>query len=329
MESLSGYDQELWATLCGEIGVAALAIPEEYGGIGASLTETHVVLEELGRNLTPSPLLGVVLASQALLLSGDDDACRRLLPDIASGDRLAALAWPGSTGRWEIDEVACIATESNTAWLLTGEAHYVLDGELADVLLVAAQSPNEIMLFEVDPTQPQVTRQHTTTLDPTRRLALITLNDATGRLIGPAPLAQLRDVACVALSAEQVGAAGRALELTAAYTKMRVQFGQPIGAFQALQHRMADLHVLVEAARAVSYAAVTGGSLAQNAAIAKVYCSEAEIKVAAEMIQLHGGIGVTWEHDAQLYFKRAHGAAHLFGPPSEHIARLAAMVLGT
>ena len=343
----------LWQRLCGEIGVAGLAIPQRYGGAGAGPVETHIVMEELGRGLTGSPLLGSgVLAAQALLASGDAAACERLLPAIADGSAVAALAWAGEAGRWDPGEAAYDArpgqgdarptgpvrrTEAGRpGWELDGEAHYVLDGDRADVLLAAARAPGGIALFEVDPHQRGVTRRAVTTMDTSRRLAVVRLDGAAGRPAGSgaggAALARARDLACVALSAEQVGAAQRALELTVAYTKARVQFGRPVGSFQALQHRMADLHVLVESARSLSYAAASAAAdgaddLGLRAAAAKAYCSEALTRVAGEMIQLHGAIGITWEHDAHRYFKRAHGAAHLFGRPSEHVARIAATVI--
>jgi alkylation response protein AidB-like acyl-CoA dehydrogenase len=331
-----------WPQLSG-IGAAGLAIPECYGGAGASLRETCVVLEELGRTLTPSPLLGsAVLAAQALLVTGNADACRRLLPGIADGSRVAALVWTGPAGRWAPDEVACHVDRSGE---LTGTAQYVLDGDLADVLLVAARTRDGVELFEVAPGQPGVSRTVVTAMDLTRRLAVVRLAGVAGRRIGAVDLARVRDLACVALSAEQVGAAARALELTVEYARTRVQFGRPIGAFQALQHRMADLHVLVEAARSASYAcfacadrrsgrlegtaaeALDSADLPVRAAVAKVRCSEALMRVAGEMIQIHGGIGITWEHDAHRYFKRAHGTWHLFGQPADHVARLAALIL--
>ncbi|MCW2504662.1 MAG: acyl-CoA dehydrogenase domain protein [Actinomycetia bacterium] len=328
MESAEGYDRELWARLCTEIGVAALAIPERYGGLGAGPLETHVVLDELGRTLTPSPMLGsAVLAAQALLASGDDEACLRLLPPIASGDALAAVAWAGPSGHWSPDETAFQASSGGR---LSGEAHYVLDGHLADTLLAVADGG----LYEVDLRSPGVTRAAVTTMDLTRRLAVVRLGDVPARRLGAgSPLAAIRDVACVALSAEQSGATRRALELTVEHARTRVQFGQPIGAFQAIQHRLADLHVLAESARSLSYAAATALSTgaadaSRLAAVAKVACSEAFERVAGEMIQLHGGIGITWEHDAHLYFKRAHATAHLFGHPRDHAGRLATMVLG-
>jgi alkylation response protein AidB-like acyl-CoA dehydrogenase len=345
----------LWQRLCGEIGAAGLAVPERYGGAGAGPVETHIVMEELGRGLTPSPMLGSpVLAAQALLASGDAAACQRLLPAIADGTTIAALAWTGEQGHWDPAQAAYEARPAapGTGWLLTGQAHYVLDGDLAGVLLAAARTPDGIALFEVDPDQPGVTRCGQTAMDLTRRLAAVRLDGVPGLPLGdraggaaplappprsaPAPaqaaLAQARDLACIALSAEQVGAAQRALELTVAYTKVRVQFGRPIGSFQALQHRMADLHVLAESARSLSYAAAFAAAeqapdLGLRAAAAKAYCSEALTRVAGQMIQLHGAIGITWEHDAHRYFKRAHGAGQLFGSPAEHVARIAAAVV--
>ena len=348
-----GWDRPLWQRLCGEIGVAGLAIPERYGGAGAGPAETHVVMAELGRTLAAVPLLGsAVLTAQALMAAGDDAACRRLLPGIAAGTAIAALAWTPQAGRWDPAEAAFAATPraappaaggDAAGWLLTGEAHYVLDGDVADVLVAAARTSAGTALFEVDPAGPGVSRAAAVTMDTTRRLAVVRLDGAPGTLIGspggrPA-LAQARDLACIALSAEQVGTAQRALELTVAYTKERVQFGRPIASFQALQHRLAHLHVLVESGWALSWAAaeaVAAGAAdpglraadpGLRAAAAKAYCSETLQAVAAEMIQLHGAIGITWEHDAHRYLKRAHGAAQLFGSPADHIGRIAATVL--
>jgi alkylation response protein AidB-like acyl-CoA dehydrogenase len=293
-------------------------------------------MEELGRGLTPSPMLGsAVLAAQALLASGDAAACQRLLPAVADGTAIAALAWTDEAGHWDPRKAAFAATSDH---VLTGEAHYVLDGDVADVLLAAAHTPDGVALFEVDPRHSGVTRRAVPAMDTTRRLASVRLDEAPGRLLGGHAgaedgLARARDLACVALTAEQVGAAQRALDLTVAYTKVRVQFGRPIGSFQALQHRMADLYVLVESARSLSYAAASAAAegapdLGLRAAAAKAYCSEALARVAGQMIQLHGAIGITWEHDAHRYFKRAHGSGQLFGGPAEHIARVAATVIG-
>ncbi|MDT7585183.1 MAG: hypothetical protein QOE32_2733 [Pseudonocardiales bacterium] len=335
-----------WARLCGEVGVASLAVPSRYGGTGAGLPEVCVVLEELGRTLTPCPMLGsAVLAAAALLGSRDDDACARLLPGIAAGSTTAALVWAGRDGQWDPAAPAC-----HWDGRLHGEAHYVLDGAAAEVFVVAARTDGGVRLFEVDPADTR--RTGSTPLDATRPLATVALDGCPARPLGTAAdqtaaLAHVRDVGCVALAAEQLGTAAHCLATTVAYTKQRVQFGRPIAHFQALQHRMADLHVLVETARSAVWAAAeaagtvgagaptgaagptdTGGSeLPLLAGVAKVHCTEVARRAAAEMVQLHGGIAITWEHEAHRYFKRAHGGAQLLGQPHEHINRLAALVL--
>ncbi|WP_410593037.1 acyl-CoA dehydrogenase family protein [Amycolatopsis sp. lyj-23] len=316
MASPLGYDDKLWSTLCEQIGVAGLAIPEHYGGVGAGLAEACVVLGELGRSLTPAPMLGsAVLCGEALLRTGNDEACERLLPGIAAGTTLAALAWSDVDGQWTPALSAAGAG-------LTGRAHYVLDGDLADVLLAVARTDDGAGLFEVD--LAAVRRQRVTSLDPGRRLAVVECASTPARRLDTGgftgPLRQLRATAAIAVAAEQVGAAARALELTVEYTKQRRQFGRPIGSFQALKHRMADVHVHVEAARSALYAALVDGD-PEAVATAKVVCGEAFAHAAAEMIQLHGGIAITWEHDAHLYFKRAHGTALLFGDPASWLSR--------
>jgi alkylation response protein AidB-like acyl-CoA dehydrogenase len=312
-------------------------------------------MEELGRALACSPMLGsAVLAAQALLASGDDAACRRLLPAIADGSATAALAWATSAGRWDLDDLGCRAApahgdgweldgdahyvlDGEAHYVLDGDAHYVLDGDAADVLLVAARTEAGAGLFEVDPRRDGVRRTACVTMDPARALAVVRLTGARAvRLGGDAAgaLSRAACLACLALGAEQVGAAERALELTVGYTMTRMQFGRAIGSFQALQHRMADLHVLVESARTLSRAAsAAAGDPGQDpglwlrAAAVKVYCSEALTRTAGELIQLLGAIGVTWEHEAHRYLKRAHGAMHLFGPPAQHAAAIASALL--
>lgn len=330
-ESENGYDAALWDLLCQQVGVAALAIPEEFGGIGASAVESHLVLEELGRTLAPTPMLGsVVLAAQAILASGDTDACERLLPGIAEGTSVAALCWTDESGSWDTTGAGVTAAASGSGFELTGSSHFVLDGSYADVLVVAATVDGAVALFEVDPAQDAVSRRRVPTMDTTRTLAVVEFAGAAARLLtadGANALERVREIACVALSAEQVGAAAQSLELTVEYTKSRVQFGRPIGSFQALKHRMADLYFQVETARSASYGAVRSladgaPSAGADAAVAKVYCSEALQTVAADSIQLHGGIAITWEHDAQMYFKRAHGSAQLFGQPRAYLEQM-------
>ncbi|MFE5911950.1 acyl-CoA dehydrogenase family protein [Streptomyces wedmorensis] len=324
-----------WRPLTRQIGVAGLAVPEEYGGAGCGALEVAVVMEELGRALSPVPYLGsAVLAVRTLLASGDDAACARLLPGLASGDVVGTLAW-AEHGSWDPSEVRAEAAPGpGGTWRITGIKEHVLDGAEAGLLLVAARSEAGVSLFEVSAGGPGVDREASVTMDSTRAQARVVLTGAEGRLVGAEGcgdrvLAHVLDLACTALAAEQVGAASRCLEITLAYAGERIQFGRPIGSFQAVKHRLADAYVLVESARSAalgaSFAAAEGTpELPRLAAAAKSACSEAFSAVAGEMIQLHGGIGITWEHDAHRYFKRAHGSARLFGPPAWHRARLAA-----
>ncbi|NKY35914.1 acyl-CoA dehydrogenase [Nocardia speluncae] len=318
MDTDLGYDPKLWAQLCEQVGVAALAIPEEYGGFGAGLPESLLVVGELGRTLADVPMLGsAVLGAQAVLLSGDSEACERLLPGIAEGTRTLAVCWADATG-W--DEFG-VRADGDT---LDGTAHYVLGGTIADTLIVVTASG----LFEVEPSAAGVERRQVAAMDPSRALSEITFTGAAARRLGtgdPAPVAdRLRQIAWAALAAEQVGAAEYCLEATVEYTKSRVQFGRVIGSFQALKHRMADMYVLAESAKSTALTAAIAlaeesPSAAEDVWVARRQCTEAFSTITAEAIQLHGGIAITWEHDAHLYFKRAHGDAQLFGTPKRPV----------
>jgi alkylation response protein AidB-like acyl-CoA dehydrogenase len=280
MSSPRGYDESLWKLLCEQVGAAALVVPEELGGAGGELADAAVVLEELGKALVPTPLLGTTLAELALLAADEPDT--GTLEKLAEGTSIGAAVLDG---------------------------RHVVNGDIADVVVAAdGTTLTRWTGFTAHPDQ---------TMDPTRRLARVEPQD-TAR-IGTDP--GLADTAAILLGAEQIGAASKCLDLTVQYTKDRVQFGRPIGSFQALKHRMADLYVSVQSARAVVDAAIAGPS-ATSAALARVAATEALTKVAAEAVQLHGGIAITWEHDIQLYFKRAHGSAQLLGPPREHLRRL-------
>ncbi|MGW0939944.1 acyl-CoA dehydrogenase family protein [Streptomyces sp. NPDC002666] len=333
---LTGRQSEAgWAPLTEQIGGAGLAVPEEYGGAGGGARDVHVLMEELGRTLSPLPCLGsAVLTVGALLASGDKEACGRLLPGLAEGASVGALAW-AEQGSWDHEAIRAEAVRGyGGAWQITGTKEYVLDWPRVDVLLVAARTAHGVSLFEVAPGTAGVRREPVVTMDGTRAQARWVLDAAEGRLLGADGdggryLDHVRDLACTALAAEQVGAAERCLELTVEYARNRVQFGRPIGSFQAVKHRLADAYVLVESARSAALGAAFAadedpGALPRAAAVAKSVCSEAFSAVAGEMIQLHGGIGITWEHDAHRYFKRAHGSGELFGPPARHRARLAA-----
>jgi alkylation response protein AidB-like acyl-CoA dehydrogenase len=280
MESERGYDESLWRLLCEQVGAAALVVPEEYGGADGTLGDAVVVLEELGKGLVPSPLLGTTLAELALLAADRPDA--DALGSLAEGTAIGAVVF---------------------------DPDYVVNGDVADIVIATHGGKlDRWTAFTAEPV---------TTMDPTRRLARIT-PDSTAPL-GTDP--GIADLAAILLAAEQIGAAARCLELTVEYTKDRQQFGRPIGSFQALKHRMADLYVAVQAARAVVNDAADAPS-ATSAALARVAATGAFNVVAAEGIQLHGGIAITWEHDMQLYFKRAHGSAQLLGPARDYLARL-------
>ncbi|WP_029144869.1 acyl-CoA dehydrogenase family protein [Microbacterium luticocti] len=330
----AGYDPELWRMLCEEVGAAALAIPEEYGGAGFSRFETHLVLEELGYSLVPSPYLGsVALAAQAILASGDEDACRRLLPAIADGSALAALGWADPRGRFSPATVAATATFDGE-WHISGEIPLVLEGHDAAIAIVIAGTDDGPRMFEL--TRPEaLERTSTPALDPTLRFATWRMDAVPARPLGdgdPNALDTVRDRALAAIASTQSGTAARGLDMTVAYAAQRVQFGRPIGSFQALKHRMADMHVKVETSRTASRAAAWADSedapeRAELALLAKASCSDALSHVGSETIQLHGGIGITWEHDAQLVFKRAHATAQLFGTAAQQRTR-AAVSLG-
>ncbi|MEZ0357088.1 acyl-CoA dehydrogenase family protein [Mycobacterium sp. SA01] len=284
MESDLGYDASLWSKLCEQVGVAALVVPEELGGAGGELADAAAVLEELGRGLVPTPLLGTTLAELALLAADEPDT--DTLEQLAAGETVGAVVFdPG----------------------------YVVNGDIADVV-VGIESGSLTRWSDVSAETVQ-------TMDPTRRLARVSAGSTD--VIGTDP--GLADTASILLAAEQIGAATRCLELTVAYTKERVQFGRPIGSFQALKHRMADLYVAVQSARAVVEDAIAAPS-PTSAALARLAATEAFTKVAGEAIQLHGGIAITWEHDIQLYFKRAHGSAQLLGPLSDQLRQLESQV---
>ena len=279
-----GYDEALWKMLCEQVGAAALVIPEELGGAGGELADAAVVLEELGKALVPTPLLGTTLAELALLSTDAPD--EELLGGLAEGTSIGTVVFdPG----------------------------YVVNGNIADVVIAAdGESLTRWTSFTATPA---------VSMDITRPLAAVDAGETAPMGADPG----LADLAAILLAAEQVGAASKCLDLTVQYTKDRVQFGRPIGSFQALKHRMADLYVAVQSAKAVVDEAVAEPT-PTSAALARLAASEAFSKVAGEAVQMHGGIAITWESDIQLYFKRAHNSAQLLGPPREQLRRLEAEV---
>ena len=313
--AFNGFDTELWSTLCEQMGVAALAIPEESGGAGFTFAETYVVLEELGRALTPSPLLASVTAAAALTDSP-------LLEEIAAGS-VATLAWSGVTG--PADAPVGVTFKDGK---LTGSVSPVLYGDVAEIILVAAEHDGGVGLFSVDPST--VARTKVAGLDPTLSFATLELDGVAAETItldAASALATAHRVGTLATAALQVGCAERGLDMTVDYTKQREQFGRPIGSFQALKHRMADLLVRVQMSRAGAWAAVQAHvndapNADRLAAAAGSYCSDAAVAVGGETVQLHGGIAITWEHDAHLILKRAQALNQLFGLPHQQRASL-------
>jgi alkylation response protein AidB-like acyl-CoA dehydrogenase len=329
MASADGWDRALWRVLCEEIGAASLAIPEKFGGAGFTAVETHLVLEELGYALTPSPFLASVgIAAPALLATDASEACERVLPGVADGSSIATLAWADASGNYSPETVA-IAARRESGWLLDGEAPLVLDGLAADGVLAIARTPEGPALFLVDAAA-SVDRVATPAVDPTLRFATLRFDAAPAELLSAdsAVFEAIRTAALSAIAALQTGAAARGLDMTVTYAGQRRQFGRLIGSFQALKHRMADMHVRVETSRTASRAAARAiaegaPTVAEAAMLAKSWCGESLDLVASETIQLHGGIGITWEHDAHLIFKRAHALRQLFGTPEKQRERLA------
>ncbi|MEU1185523.1 acyl-CoA dehydrogenase family protein [Streptomyces sp. NPDC005820] len=337
MESAQGYDPALWSRMADELGLHAMALPQEYGGYGGGPVELGIVLEELGRALLPSPYFATVaLAGQALAASDDDGARARWLPAIADGSLTGTLAVAEESGSWDVADVRTSAVHDDGTWRLSGTKMFVVDGDSADLLLVVARTDTGPGLFAVAGDAAGVGRTLLETLDPTRRLARVDLDGARASRVGPrgdatAYLRTVLDLAAVALAAEQVGGAQACLDAAVGYAKVRVQFGRPIGSFQAVKHKCADTLLKVEAARsaahhALAVAAGAPGELPVAAALAAAYCADAFTHAAKENIQIHGGIGYTWEHDAHLHLKRAKSSEQLFGSPATHRGRLADLV---
>ncbi|MER6099551.1 acyl-CoA dehydrogenase family protein [Streptomyces sp. NPDC001728] len=348
-----GYDPELWARMSGTLGLAGLALPEEYGGVGCGPAELALACEETGRALAPSPLLATsVLAAPLLTALGTPAQRAELLPRLADGGLTCALAVPGNalalalglTGDNTADDWSgggraggVQARAADGGWRLYGEAAQVVDGHSAGLLLVAAHTGgfarSRTLLFlvraEAEAT-PGLVRTRQPTLDLTRTQATVQFRDAGAELLGEEPadvlgaLATTGRAAAVMIAAEAVGAAREALDRTVAHVGSREQFGRPVGSFQAVKHRLADLYVQVEAARSLTYcAAREPGPGPESGPLALAHALEALRATAGESIQLHGGIGFTWEHEAHLYFKRAASDELLFGPVRRLRARAA------
>jgi alkylation response protein AidB-like acyl-CoA dehydrogenase len=332
METGEGWSAPTWRRLCRELGLAGLAVPPEHGGDGFGETELGVVFEEAGRALLCAPLLATAgLSIPLLLAAGDAAAMERYLPGLCDGSLVATVVTAGRAGGSFTSHPGASAVSGDDGWRLSGPAGFVLDGAHADVVFVPALAGGRLALFAVEAGAPGLEAVPLITLDQTRKQARLWLDAVPAvRLETADPEAALDralNVGRAMLACEQAGGAARCLELTIEYAKSRIQFGRPIGSFQAVKQRAADMLIKVESARsaadAAARAAAGGDDLAVVAAVAQAYCSEAYVAVAGEMIQLHGGIGFTWEHDAHLFFKRAWASAEMLGQPAEHLERVA------
>ncbi len=342
MATAEGYDPRVWSQMAQELQLQGLHIPEEYGGLGFSLIELVVVLEEMGRALLCAPFFSSIgLAANAIMAAGTSEQKADLLPGIAAGTTIATLALTEQNGSPDPRRIAMRALPgAGDTHRLHGTKLFVLDGHVADLIVVAARTgsgADDIELFVVSGQAGGLSREPLTTMDLTRKQARLEFADVTARRLGHegagwAALGTALDQAAVCLAAEQVGGTQRCLEMAVDYAKIRTQFGRPIGSFQAIKHKCADMLVWTEASKSAAYhaawaAASSAPDLAAAASIAKAYCSEAYFRTAAENIQVHGGVGFTWEHDAHLYFRRAKSCEVLLGDSIYHRERLAGSVL--
>jgi alkylation response protein AidB-like acyl-CoA dehydrogenase len=339
METAEGYDTSVWKQMGQELGLQGLAIPEEFGGQGFTFIELGIVLEEMGRVLLCAPYFAsAVLAANAILNAGTDAQKSALLPPIATGDTIATLAFTEPSGKWDAAGITLEATEADGKYTLSGEKMFVIDGNVADLIVVVARTAGTsgtdgISFFTVSGNAKGLTRTNLSTMDMTRKQSKLEFAGVAAEPLGspgagwPA-FSKTLDQAAVALSNEMMGGAQKVLEMSVEYAKVRVQFGRPIGSFQAIKHKCADMLLEVESGKSAAYyaswaAAEDNDELPVVAALSKAYCSEAYFHATAENIQIHGGIGFTWEHPAHLYFKRAKSSEIYLGDPTYHRELLA------
>jgi alkylation response protein AidB-like acyl-CoA dehydrogenase len=339
MDTTEGYDPAVWSQMAGELGLQSLHIPEEHGGQGFTFVELAIVLEEMGRVLLCAPYFStVVLAADAIMNAGTAEQQAEHLAGIASGETIAALAFTEPNGKWDASGIEMVASGSGDSYTLDGTKMFVIDGHTADLVVVAARlagtsGEEGISFFAVDGDAAGLTRTPLSTMDQTRKQAKLEFSGVPARPIGEpgsawAALSKTLDQAAVAIANESVGGAQKVLDMSVEYAKVRVQFGRPIGSFQAIKHKCADMLLEVESSKSAAYyaawaAAEDNDELPVAASLAKAYCSDAYFHAASENIQIHGGIGFTWEHDAHLYFKRAKSSEILLGDATYHRELLA------
>ena len=330
MATDEGYDREVWRQLGAELVLPGIHIPEQYGGAGFGMVELGIAMEEMGRALLCAPYFSTaVLAANAILNAGTDAQKKSLLPAIASGDRLATLAITEPNGMWNPDAIALAAKPDSNSYIIDGTKSFVVDGHIADLLIVAARDAGgELALFSLKANSGGVDRHLLDSMDPTRKLARIDFHGAHAELLGTtkdgaAAIARTMDQAAIALANEMVGGAQALFDSAVAYSKLRVQFGRTIGSFQAIKHKLADMLLELELSKSAAYYAAQAAAADDPdwpalACLAKASASETYLHLAAETIQIHGGIGFTWDNDTHLWFKRAKSSEPFLGQPSYH-----------
>ena len=334
METETGWDRDGWRDLNQQLGLTAVHIPEAYGGQGFGLVELGIVLEEMGRALLCAPYFSsVVLAATAIMQAGSEAQKRDLLPAIANGDRVATLAFTEPNGRWDATGVEMTATSAGGTFRLGGVKSFVLDGHTADLVVVLARRPGStgndgLSFFTVPGDAAGLTRRALKVMDPTRRQARLEFRGVEATLLGEAgagaaPFARTMTQAAVCLANEMVGGAERLRQSALDYANLRVQFGRAIASFQSMKHKQADMLVDVELAKSAAYAAASAAAdddadLPALASLAKACASDAYMQTAIHTIQIHGGIGFTWDNDTHLWFKRAKSSEVFLGDPAYH-----------
>lgn len=338
METDGGCDPDVWRQLSQELGLTGIHIPEAYGGQGFGVSELAIAVEEMGRSLLCAPFFGsTVMAATAILKAGTEDQKKALLPGIASGETIATLALAEAGGEWITDSVAMTAANQGDVYRLNGTKSFVLDGHTAGLIIVAARSEGSsgasgVSLFTVAGDAPGLDRTLLKSADPTRKIARITFSDVEAKLLGTEGAAvgaikDTLDVAAICLANEMAGGADRLLEDAIEYAKMRVQFGRAIASFQSLKHKAADMLMEVELAKSAAYyaaAAVDDGDddVPAMASLAKAAAADTYIQTAIHAVQIHGGIGFTWDNDTHLWFKRAKSSEVFLGGSAYHRERL-------
>lgn len=331
MEAPTGFDPVVWSLFIEQLGLTGLLVPEEYDGLGLGLVDAGVVLEEMGRRLYAAPFLGSSVIAAHVLVAAADSSADDLLAGVAEGSLTITFASAESDTEGSPAAVATTATQAADGWRVSGSKSFVLDALVADVFLVTASVAGGVGLFAIEAASADISPSET--FDLTRKLATVSFDNAAARPIGElARGAELAEdalaVAAVALAAEQLGSAEQCLASAVEYANVREQFGTTIGHFQAVQHRLADMLVEIESARAAVYFALWAATerverWQDHARVAKIVASEALSFAAAESLHLHGGNGFTWEFPEHLYFRRARSSELLFGSPAFHRERLA------